>query len=213
MTLEEEDDVLTQLQGASVTYRIASGPQQGSKVFTLQTLPGRDVKADTNSRVANHAGFSLHAGVMAEAHQRDKLERLCRYISRPVVSEKRLALIANGQIHYELKTPYRNGTTHEIFEPLDFMVKLAALVPKPRVNLTSFHGVFAPNSKRRVQVTPSKRGKKPDPPEPPDTDWQDKSPAERYRAMTWMQRLNTSRVRIFVNHDFLVCEVSIPSSI
>jgi hypothetical protein len=69
------------------------------------------------------------------------------------------------------------------------MAKLTALVPKPRVNLTRFHGVFAPNSKRRVQVTPSKRGKKPDPPEPPDTDWQDKSPAERHRAMTWMQRL------------------------
>ncbi|WP_160190458.1 WbuC family cupin fold metalloprotein [Escherichia coli] len=152
LTLEEgEDDTLTQLHGASVTYRIAVGPQQGRKVFTLQTLPGREDKADSSSRVANHAGFSLHAGVMAEAHQRDKLERLCRYISRPAVSEKRLALTANGQVRYELKTPYRNGTTHVIFEPLDFIAKLAALVPKPRVNLTRFHGVFAPNSKHRVQ--------------------------------------------------------------
>ena len=201
LTLEEEEnDVLTQLQGASVTYRIATGPQQGRKVFTLQTLPGKEDKADTNSRVANHAGFSLHAGVMTEAHQRDKLERLCRYISRPAVSEKRLALTTNGQIRYELKTPYRNGTTHVIFEPLDFMAKLAALVPKPRVNLTRFHGVFAPNSKRRVQVTPAKRGKKPDT-EPPDTDWQDKSPVERHRAMTWMQRLK----RVF-NIDIEVCE-------
>ncbi len=136
-------------------------PPAGRKVFTLQTLPGREDKADSSSRVANHAGFSLHAGVMAEAHQRDKLERLCRYISRPAVSEKRLALTANGQVRYELKTPYRNGTTHVIFEPLDFIAKLAALVPKPRVNLTRFHGVFAPNSKHRVQVTPAKRGKKP----------------------------------------------------
>lgn len=198
---EEEDDVLTQLQGASVTYRIATGPQQGRKVFTLQTVPEREDKADASSRVANHAGFSLHAGVMAEAHQRDKLERLCRYISRPAVSEKRLALTANGQIRYELKTPYRNGTTHVIFEPLDFMAKLAALVPKPRVNLTRFHGVFAPNSKHRVQVTPAKRGKKPDLSEAPDTDWQDKSPAERHRSMTWMQRLK----RVF-NIDIEVCE-------
>jgi hypothetical protein len=75
---------------------------------------------------------------------------LCRYISRPAVSEKRLSLTANGQIRYELKTPYRNGSTHVIFEPLDFIAKLAALVPKPRVNLTRFHGVFAPNSKHRV---------------------------------------------------------------
>lgn len=38
-------------------------------------------------------------------------------------------------------------------EPLDFIARLAALVPKPRVNLTRFHGVFAPNSKHRLQVT------------------------------------------------------------
>ncbi|EBR0282940.1 transposase, partial [Escherichia coli] len=115
--------------------------------------------------------------------------------------EKRLALTANGQVRYELKTPYRNGTTHVIFEPLDFIAKLAALVPKPRVNLTRFHGVFAPNSKHRVQVTPAKRGKKPDKSEGLDTNWRDKSPAERHRAMTWMQRLK----RVF-NIDIEVCE-------
>ena len=38
--------------------------------------------------------------------------------------------------------PYRDGTTHVIFEPVDFIAKLAALVPKPRVNLTRFHGVL-----------------------------------------------------------------------
>jgi hypothetical protein len=76
---------------------------------------------------------------MAEAHQRDKLERLCRYIARPAVSEKRLSLLDDGRIRYELKTPYRDGTTHVIFEPLDFLARLAALVPKPRVNLTRFH--------------------------------------------------------------------------
>jgi hypothetical protein len=36
-------------------------------------------------------------------------------------------------VRYQLKTPYRDGTTHVIFEPLDFMSRLAALVPKPRV--------------------------------------------------------------------------------
>ena len=47
-------------------------------------------------------------------------------------------------MRYQLKTPYRDGTTHVIFEPLDFIARLAAPVPKPRVNLTRFHGVFAP---------------------------------------------------------------------
>ena len=86
-----------------------------------------------------------------------KLERLCRYISRPVVSKKRLSLSPNGNIRYWLKTPYRDGTTHVIFEPLDFIARLVSLVPKPRVNLTRFHGVFAPNSKHRAPMTPAKR--------------------------------------------------------
>ena len=48
-----------------------------------------------------------------------------------------------GKVRYQLKTPYHDGTTHVIFEPLDFIARLSALVPKPRVNLTRFHGVFA----------------------------------------------------------------------
>jgi hypothetical protein len=36
--------------------------------------------------VGKVAGFSLHAGVAARADERKKLERLCRYISRPAVS-------------------------------------------------------------------------------------------------------------------------------
>ncbi len=54
--------------------------------------------------------------------------------------------------------PYRDSTTHIIFEPLDFMAKLAALVPKPRANLMRYHGVLAPNRKQRIYVTPAKRG-------------------------------------------------------
>jgi hypothetical protein len=80
------------------------------------------------------SGFSLHAGVSAKAHERDKLERLCRYISRPPVAADRLSLTPEDNIRYTLKTPYRNGTTDVVFEPLDFISKLAALIPSPRVN-------------------------------------------------------------------------------
>jgi hypothetical protein len=124
------------------------------------------------------------------AHQRDKLERLCRYVSRPAMSEKRLALTSNGNIRYQLKTPCRDGTTHVIFEPRDFIAKLAALVAKPRVNLTHFHGVFALNSKYRVRVTPAKkrdRGRKRR--QTTGENWLDRTPAERHESMTRMQRL------------------------
>jgi hypothetical protein len=44
-------------------------------------------------------------------------------------NEKRLSLTNQGQIRYELKTPYRDGTAHVIFEPVDFIAKPAVLVP------------------------------------------------------------------------------------
>ena len=124
---ELEAEPMGQLLGSSISYRIAVGPQQGRKVFTLQTLPACDERFDDS--VGEVAGFSLHAGVAAKAQERKKLERLCRYISRPAVSEKRLSLTPNGNVRYQLKTAYRDGTTHVIFEPLDFIARLAALVP------------------------------------------------------------------------------------
>jgi hypothetical protein len=75
-----------------------------------------------------------------EAEQRAKLERLARYVSRPSVSVERLDLTAQGRVRYWLKTPYRDGTTHIVLEPLDFIARLAALVPL-RAHLTRYHGV------------------------------------------------------------------------
>jgi hypothetical protein len=42
------------------------------------------------------------------------LERLCRYISRPAISAQRLSLTPSGNDHYQLKTPYRDGTARGI---------------------------------------------------------------------------------------------------
>ena len=57
-------------------------------------------------------------------------------------------------------------------------------MPKPRINLTRFHGVFAPNSRHHAQVTPARRGKG-----RPPLDKEPPPPAERRAAMTWAQRL------------------------
>ena len=200
LTLDLQDDgALNQLQGHSVTYRIAVGPQQGRKVFTLQTIPPWEDDDFGTDRLGKIAGFSLHAGVATKTRERKKLERLCRYIARPAVSKRRLALTFGGRVRYELKTPYRDGTTHVIFEPLDFMAKLAALVPKPRANLTRFYGVLAPNSKHRINVTPAKRGKGPSQ-QGLKSKKDAKSPVNEHKAMTWAQRLK----RVF-NIDITAC--------
>jgi hypothetical protein len=84
-----------------------------------------------------------------------------------------------------------------VLEPLDFIARLAALVPKPRVNLTPYHGVFAPNSAQRREVTPAQRGRRAgvQPTEEAKTD------AERRSAMSWAQRLK----RVF-KIDIETCE-------
>jgi len=140
---------------ASITYRIALGPRRGKKAFTLQTLPPVTEEVSEDGAPGLAGGFSLHAGTVADADERGKLERLCRYISRPALAEKRLSLTPCGNVRYHFKTPWRDGITHVVFErgglpPLDFIARLAALVPKPRVNITRFHGVFAPDSRYRA---------------------------------------------------------------
>ena len=128
--------------GAEICNPIAPGPHAGRIALTLQTLPST---GQLEYAAAQANGFSLYAGVVAAADQRVKLEHLCGHMTRPAVSRERLLLPAQGVIHYRPNAPYRDCTTHLVFEPLDFMTPLAALVPKLRVNLTRYHGVIAPN--------------------------------------------------------------------
>ena len=185
---------LTKGQAAKGSWRV--GPQAGRKALVLRTITALAGEEPRNERVAKAHGFSLHAGVCCEAHQRDLRERLCRYIARPAVAEKRLTVNAQGKVVYLLKTPYRDGTTHVVFEPLDFIARLAALVPQPRVNLTRYHGVLAPNHRWRAEVTPSGRGRG----KGNASGQPERSAIERHAAMRWAQRLK----RVF-NFDVESC--------
>jgi hypothetical protein len=70
------------LQAASMSYRIAIGPHAGRKALTLYSVPPL-VEPPNNPLLARLAGFSRHAATVCEAHRRSRLERLCRYITRP----------------------------------------------------------------------------------------------------------------------------------
>jgi hypothetical protein len=188
-----EEAPINGLLGASITYRIATGPREGQKVFTLQTLPAE--RDEPRREVAESSGFSLHAGIAAKASQRDKLEHLARYVARPPVATERLSLTEGGQVRCALKTPYRDGTTHVIFEPEDFIARLVALVPKPRAHLTRYHGVFAPASPERARIVPGARAAASRARERGEP-----SASDRQRALTWAQRLK----RVFAI-DIEVC--------
>jgi hypothetical protein len=82
------------------------------------------------------------------------IARLMKLLTRPALSEERIEVNAAGQVQLELKTPWRDGTTHLVLSPLEFMQRLAALVPRPRLHLIRYHGVLAPNAKLRARVVP-----------------------------------------------------------
>jgi hypothetical protein len=69
-----------------------------------------------------------------------------------------------------------------IFGPLDFISKLAALVPSARVNLTRFFGVFAPNSQYRAEIIIQKKPKN-------TVESKTQTADEKRKAMTWAMRL------------------------
>jgi len=153
--LSRDEPLLAALYANSIRGTVAVGPRAGRKVARL----GDRINVDTlavplGPRCAAVSGFSVHAYVAVAARDRSRLERLIRYAARPPVATERLSLLADGRVAYQLKNPYRDGTTHVVFEPLDFVGKLAALVPPPRFNLVRYHGVLAPAARVRLQIVP-----------------------------------------------------------
>jgi hypothetical protein len=99
-------------QSASCTYRIAFGPRAGRKVLSWQ-YAARRAAPTTQPLCASAHGFSL--------------EHLWRYITRPAIANERVSVNHAGQVVLKLKTAYRDGTSHLVMSPLEFMQRLAAL--------------------------------------------------------------------------------------
>ena len=87
-----------------------------------------------------------------EPHDRARLEQLGRYLLRPPLAQDRVRLRADGRLLVELKTVWRDGTSHLLFEPIEFLEKLAAIIPRPAVNLLIYRGVLGPHARTRSPV-------------------------------------------------------------
>jgi Putative transposase/Transposase zinc-binding domain len=153
--LADESPVLAGMAGASVAGRAALGAEAGRAPARL----GREHEAPFAERPlgpchARQGGFDLHAAVAVPAGGQVRLEHLCRYVLRPPIAQDALALAPDGRVVLALRRPWRDGTRALVFDPLDFLARLAALTPRPRINLLIYHGVFAPHAAdRRAAVT------------------------------------------------------------
>jgi len=104
-------------------------------------------------------GFSLDASVRIEATDREGLERLIRYCARPPFALERLHLVRDrsDQILYILPKPDPAGRTALRLSALEFLDRLATILPPPRIHRHRYHGVFAPNAPLRPLVTEQAR--------------------------------------------------------
>jgi len=100
-------------------------------------------------------GFSLDASVRIEATDRAGLERLIRYCARGPLALDRLHLVdgRSDQILYLLPGPDLAGRTALRLSALEFLDRLAKVLPPPRIHRHRYHGVFAPNAPLRPLVT------------------------------------------------------------
>jgi len=135
---------------ASVQRRVGFGPPSGAQ--RLGRRPDAPFVAFSGRRCAALEGFTLHANTRVSGRDRPALERLLRYMARPAVATERLAVNDAGRVTYQLRKPWNDGTHTLEFDPLVFLDRLAALVPPPRANLVTYHGVLAPHAALREAV-------------------------------------------------------------
>ena len=131
-------------QLASLDEELVTGPR-----------PSRRRPSSRDRRwIGEHLGAQLHVGVTVDAHDTRGREALCRYAARPALSLQRIALEEDGRVLIRFKNTWKNGATGVRLQPEVFILRLAALVMPERINLTRFHGVFAPASPWRNRVVP-----------------------------------------------------------
>jgi hypothetical protein len=198
--LDQDPPLLATLAAAAVQGRTALGPEAGAHAERLGRGSAAGGEFGGGKLCADCEGFSLHAATCVPHYSRERLEKLCRYAARPPVVHDRLSLTKNGKVLYKLKRRYRDGSTHVVLDPMTLIERLAALVPRPRVHLTTYHGVFAPAASYRDRVVP--------PPPDDDHDGDSCTRAEsttpdrpRRKRYSWAELMK----RVF-EVDVLICE-------
>jgi hypothetical protein len=155
----DEDPELARTLAASVQQRMAYGERAGQQVRRIGSGLGYEGESPTLSgpRCGSVHGFSLHANTHVPAHRRDQLERLLRSTARGAVALERLEVNTAGDLLSTFTHPWSDGTMGIKLSPLEWLEKLAALVPLPRLHQVRYGGCLAPQSHLRAAIIPTPR--------------------------------------------------------
>ncbi len=140
---DDQPDALALAQAESVQLPVALSEP------TPRTTPS------TRRRCALVDGFSLHANTSVDAADRTALERLARYLLRPMISAERLTLRPDGRVEYRFRKPDPTGRTAWVTDGATWCRRIATLIPPRRSHTTRFHGLLASAHRLRARVVPS----------------------------------------------------------
>ena len=142
-----------QLDGAEITAVSEAIRRRVLRLFERRgLLSGEDARGMREWR--HGGGFSAHGAVWVHGNDRAGRERLFRYCARPLFAAERLVWASGAQrLRYQLPQPGPRGETVLMLTPLQFLDRIALLIPPPRRHRHRYFGVLAPNSPWRAAVT------------------------------------------------------------
>ena len=154
-TIDDELDALDHAQAEAVQLPMFAQPKS-------------QISTTSRRRCALVDGFSLHANTSVDAADRAALERLCRYLLRPMISADRLTVRPDGRVEYRFRRPDPTGRTSWVTDGPSWCRRLATLIPPRRSHTTRFHGVLSSAHRWRDPVVPTPQpAAEPAPPPPP----------------------------------------------
>jgi hypothetical protein len=156
--LVSDQPLLASLAGASLSGTLLFGgaAERPMRVFASVSGGAGEIVRGGEQKSNNGFGFNLDATVRVPEHDRQRLERLARYMGRPSLAEDRVERREDGRYCLWFKRPWSNGTAAVVLSGVELVARLAALVPPPGMHLVRYFGVFAPRARLRDDVVPAK---------------------------------------------------------
>jgi len=194
----------TQTPAREIRGVLSLGPKSGKREVTFFGRAAGRSQGDQGGY-----SFDLYAKRAIARGDHKGLKKLVEYILHPPFTDQQLSLTPDGRVMLKSDRPWQKETKPIFFDQLEFLIKLIALVPRPRSKTVRFHGVYAPNATLREEVLPKVTVADPASPN------QSSGTSDRGRRMSWFERLkrdegvdlsrcprcsSPTRVRIEITH-------------
>jgi hypothetical protein len=142
---------------ACARVALSRGDVRAVSVDLSRDEPHVEAPISHDGSAVEEEGFNLEATVRIAPDDDFGREHLLRYCARPPLSLARLIELPHGKLGYRIKKLANHRSKLRIMTPLEFLARLASLIPPPRHPLVRFHGAFAPRSSWRKLVVPKPR--------------------------------------------------------